>query len=201
MKKVVFSIIGGSGSGKDTQAGLLSKHYDIPHLSMGGIMREQEKAGNPLALEAVRILNKGVWVPDEITSSILEDYVKRNAPDGFIITGYPRPPEQCISLERITNDMGLEVKAVIHIEVPDEILLERMHRQMSEESIGGSRGDMTEEAMHNRLKSYHDTIKPIIEFYSERDLLLNVDGTPTVEEVFDSIVNGLEKMNARSIDS
>jgi adenylate kinase len=198
MEGVVISIIGGSGSGKDTQATKLSQHFDIPHLSMGAILREQDRLGNPLAQKAVEILNEGNWVPDEITSKILEDYVMEHAQRGFIITGYPRPPEQRKSFAKILEKMQLKLGAVVHIRVPDEILLDRMHKQLKEQhETTDKRGDTSDTAMLQRLKSYHDTINPILDHYREEGVLLDIDGTPTIDEVFSTILSGLENLGVK----
>lgn len=196
MQKEVISIIGGSGSGKDTQATLLSKKLGIPHLSMGAILREEKAKGNPLAVAAAAYSEKGLWVPDTLTSQILEDYVKVNAKGGFIITGYPRPVEQRLSFDRIIKELGLHLLAVVHIHVPDEILLERMKKQRDDQALGDQRVDMNDEAIAARLKSYHDTIGPILDWYRERGVLLDVDGTPSREQVHEGIIAGLEKMQA-----
>ncbi len=192
LEKAIISIIGGSGSGKDTQAKLLSEKIGLKHLSMGEIFRAEEKLGNPLVAEAATYYNRGKWAPDRITTGVLRAYVMRNAPEGFIITGYPRPPEQCVSMEKLAQELGLKIAAVVHIEVADDILLARMHSQADE--AGSDRADTTDELMRERLKSYHDTIKPVLEYYRERDLLVNIDGSPSVAEVHQNIVAEIARL-------
>jgi adenylate kinase len=192
LERAIISIIGGSGSGKDTQAKLLSEKVGLKHLSMGEIFRSEEKLGNPLVAEAATYYNRGKWAPDRITTGVLRAYVIRNAPEGFIITGYPRPPEQCVSLANLAEELKLNVKAVVHIEVADDVLLARMHSQAAE--AGSERADTTDELMRERLKSYHETIKPVLEYYRERDLLINIDGSPSVEIVHNYILAELAKL-------
>lgn len=196
---MVISIIGGSGSGKDTQAAFISEKYNLPHLSMGNIFREEERKGNPLAIEGQKIANEGKWVPDEITSKLLQDHVKENAPGGFVITGYPRFLEQCNSFDRILKELGLDLTVVIHIEVTEEILLERMRVQVQEaEARGDKRGDTSEDAMRQRLKSYYETVDPVLAEYLKRGKLVNVDGSPTREEIRDVIFAELSKVTKES---
>lgn len=178
---MIISIIGGSGSGKDTQAAYIAEDYGIKHISMGEIMRQAKKDGDELAIEAMRIADQGKWVPDQITSQILENYVVEHCPNGFVITGYPRPVEQIESFDRIAEALGLNIAAVIHIEVPDAVLLERMQRQAAETS--GDRDDTDPEIMQARLRSYHNSIDPLVREYRNRGLLIEVDGTPSRESV------------------
>jgi adenylate kinase len=196
---MVISIIGGSGSGKDTQAAFISGKYNIPHLSMGNILREAERARNPLALEAQKYYDQGKWVPDEITSKLLQDYIEAASLKGFVITGYPRFIEQTTSFDRILRELNMPLTAVLHIEVPDEVLLQRMHAQVAEAvKKGDERGDTTEEAIQQRLKSYKDTIDPILAEYLKRGILTNIDGTPSREEVRDAIFVELDKKHIKN---
>lgn len=188
---MIISIIGGSGSGKDTQAAFIAEDYNLPHLSMGEIMRQAKKDGDPLAIEAMRIADQGNWVPDRITSQILENYVAEHCPDGFVITGYPRPVEQLDSFDRIADTLGVDIAAVVHIEVPDTVLIERMMRQAAETT--GHRDDTDPEIMQARLKSYHDTINPLVREYRRRGLLIEVDGTPSREAVRREIAKQLKQ--------
>jgi adenylate kinase len=191
---MVFSIIGGSGSGKDTQAAFLAEKYNIPHISMGQIMRDGERAGHPLAIEAQKFANMGRWVPDEITSALLQEFLEKNAKEGFVLTGYPRPVEQIRSFDRILHEMGLKLTAVIHIDVADEVLLARMRKQVEDmKKTGDTRSDVSEDAMLGRLKAYHETIEPLLAEYIQRNILINIDGAPSIEEVRDSLFKAVEE--------
>jgi adenylate kinase len=189
---MIISIIGGSGSGKDTQASFISERYNTPHISMGEILRDGERKGDPLAVKAMEIANEGKWVPDEITSEILAAYVRVNCPEGFIITGYPRPEEQIKSFDRIAETLNQEITAVVHIRVPEEVMMARMRKQA--EDYGEEREDTTEEAMRTRIKSYQETINPLIREYSDRGILIDVDGTPSIQKVKESIFKELDAL-------
>lgn len=192
---MIISVIGGSGSGKDTQAGYISERFGVPNISMGNILREEKRKGNPLAVQAMEIADQGKWVPDQITSQILEDFVVANCPDGFVITGYPRPVEQIQSLDRIAAALNQEVAAIVHIHVPDEVLMDRMRKQAAEAAKSDDvRADTAEEIMRARLKSYHDTINPLLEEYKGRGILVDIDGTPSIEEVKHDILTQLEEL-------
>lgn len=181
---MVICIIGGSGSGKDTQGTKLSRKLNIPHISMGGILRGEEKLGNPLAIEAQKIANQGKWVPGDIIAQLLEDYLRKNAQSGVILNGFPRSIDQANYFPDLLTRVGLKLSSVIHLHVPDEVLYDRMQKQVEE---GHDRADTTHEVMQQRLKSYKETIEPILQLYRQQGLLVDIDGTPNVDEVEKSI--------------
>jgi adenylate kinase len=192
---MVITIIGGPGSGKDTQAEFISKKYNIPHVSTGQIFREESRKGDALAKKAIKIANQGDWVPDEIASAVLQKYLEKHCTKGFVLTGYPRPVEQIRSLDRILREMKLDLTAVLHIEVPDEVLAGRMKTQIEDSAkAGDERSDTSDEAMKKRLQAYHETIRPLLNEYFHRGQLINIDGTPSIEEVRESIFSELEKL-------
>lgn len=190
---MVISIIGGSGSGKDTQAKFVAEKYNLPHLSMGNILREAERAGNPLGIEAVKILNEGQWVPDAITSKLFMEHVNANAKEGFVITGYPRFIEQAHTFDGILAELGLKLTCVVHMHAPDEILLQRLHKQAVETANSSDqRGDTSDEAIQRRLKSYHDTINPVLAKYREEGILIDIDATPAIDVVTSQIIAAID---------
>jgi adenylate kinase len=185
----IICLIGGSGSGKDTQGNILSKKLGRPHISMGGIMRAEGEAGNPLGIKALEILNKGVWVDGETVAALLEGYLARHKDTGVILNGFPRSDDQRQYFPGILQRQGLTLEAVVLIEVPREILLERMKKQIEE---GQQRADTSPEAMEQRLKSYYDTVNPIIEGYKEEGVLITVDGAQSIEGVATEIETKLK---------
>jgi len=192
---MVISVIGGSGSGKDTQAELLSQKFETRHISSGYIFREGEKQGNPLAIEAQKMANQGKWVTDNITSKLVLEYVQKNCPTGFIITGYPRYLEQAHTFDEIVKTLNISLTCVIHISVSDKILIERMKLQRAESlSRGDVRGDTSDEVIIQRLKSYHETINPLLTEYTTRNLLIDIDGSLPKEVVFSNILSSLSKL-------
>ncbi len=189
---MIISIIGGSGSGKDTQASKLSKKFNLPHISMGGILRIEEKKGNALAIQAMQIANKGKWVPDKITSKILLNYLQKNNLINFIVTGYPRFLKQCKTFETIIDKLKSNLKAVILLDIPQNIMYQRILKQKQEKQIGGKREDTSQEAIQGRINSYLETIDPVIDYYAKKDLLIKIDSTPKIEVVYQNILDQLE---------
>jgi len=194
---MVIAFIGGSGSGKDTQARLLSEKLDIPTISAGAMLREAYEAGNPLGIEASTYWKKGEWVPDEITSEIILNYINSHHIKEFIITGYPRFAEQAYTFDRILEVVGLKLTAVVHLSVEKSELWERLQTQKIEDP---ARKDTSEEAMGKRLDSYYETIEPLLKKYAKDDILVNVDGTPSVTTVAAMIDEGLEKVPAFAVE-
>lgn len=182
MKKVIV-ILGPSGSGKGTQAQILSEKLNLPSLSMGQIMRDLISSSDTLGLEAKVYMDKGQWVPIEITIKALTNAVI-NLPNGFIIDGFPRLFDQIANLETIMKEIGAELGAVIHFDISDETSLARMVKRVKEEEASGKiRDDQKPEIMLQRLKSYHDTVEPILNYYQEQGVLERVNGEPSVEEI------------------
>lgn len=194
---MVIGIIGGSGSGKDTQAKFLSKELGLPAISTGQMMRDGEKRGDTLAVKAMEMANRGEWVDNETVTKIFINSLKeKKITDGFIVTGYPRFEEQIKSFREIAASIDDEVSFVIHIDVPDEVLTQRMvsRREATIKAGGKPRDDETDEAIANRIKAYHETIDPLLEHYKKVGKLINVDGTPSIEKVREEILQKVNEM-------
>lgn len=177
-------MIGGSGSGKDTQAGFLAQKYNLASLSMGNIIREEYRKGNPIAIEAQTVARAGNWSPDHLTSKLLLDHLVENNYHDFVINGYPRFLEQAHTFDKLLAELKLELTCVLHLTASDDVLLGRLRKQAVEAAKGqDKREDTTEEAMRKRLESYHNTINPVLELYKERGVLIEIDATPSIEEV------------------
>lgn len=209
-------LLGPPGAGKGTQASAIVKKYSIPHISTGDIFRANIKNGTELGKQVEAYMNKGLLVPDELVVSIVKDRLtEEDCKDGFLLDGFPRTVNQAEALDKELKDMELKLDKVINIEVGKEILIERaigrrickscgatFHVKFSppkEENIcdkcGGElyqRDDDTVETVEKRIEVYHEQTKPLIDYYDKKDLLLNVDGTKSIEEVFNDVVAALE---------
>lgn len=191
--KNIFVILGPSGSGKGTQANLLSQKLGIPALSMGQIFRDLDSKGDPLGAEAKKYWSVGKWVPDDMTIQALKKYAVP-LKNGFVIDGFPRSPEQPKLLEDLAGEIGAKVAMVIHFDVSDETSLARMSKRLAEEKAAGRlREDQTPAVMKERLNSYHASVEPILTYYQEKGILERVDGEPPVEKIFADIVERLKK--------
>ena len=195
-------LMGAPGAGKGTQAENISEKWNIPAISTGSILREAIKAGTTLGNTAKSYIDAGKLVPDEIVIGIIKEYLTSDAcKNGFILDGFPRSIPQAEALER----MGVKIDAVLSIEVADDKIVERMsgrrvcscgasyhtiYKPSQKEGICDKCGaelyirkDDAPETVQKRLQTYHETTKPVENFYAERGMLLKVEGQ---EEVADT---------------
>ena len=204
-------LIGCPGAGKGTQAKKLSKHFDIAHISTGDLLREQMKLGTELGKKVSEIMNAGGLVSDDIVSAMLAERIKADdCKKGYILDGYPRNVSQAEGLSAITG----ELDKVICFNVDDEIIVDRMtgrrgcpkcgqmfhikYNPPKQEGICDACGealiqrkDDNEETVKNRLRVYHETTAPVIEFYKKKGILAEVDGVGDIEDIFAKAVAAL----------
>lgn len=204
-------MLGGPGAGKGTQAKIIAQKYDIPHISTGDIFRANIKEGTPLGLKAKSYMDQGALVPDELVIDLVSDRLTwDDAKDGFVLDGFPRTIPQAQALEEALKGMGTSIDYAIDIEVPDQKIIDRMGGRRACVSCGATyhlvnippknpgicdkcgselilRDDDKPETVKKRLDVYHEQTQPLIDFYREKDLLREIDGTQKMEEVFESI--------------
>lgn len=209
-------LLGPPGAGKGTQASAIVKRYDIPHISTGDIFRENIKKGTELGLKAKSYMDKGLLVPDDLVISIVKNrLLEDDCKKGFLLDGFPRTLSQGEALDEVLKDMGLELTRVINIDVEKEVLIERAigrrvckecgatyHIKFSppkEEDVcdkcGGKlfqRDDDTKETIEKRIQVYTEQTKPLIDYYTKKGLILNIDGSKSIESIFQDIVDSLE---------
>ncbi len=193
-------MLGAPGTGKGTVGKLLSKEFEIPHISMGEIFRSYCKKHTKLALEATKYMNAGTLVPDEITCKLIENRLnEEDVEKGFILDGFPRNVEQADKLQEILAKKGKEINIVVHLSLPDDEIIDRISKRRTcpnpecreiynlefrppkEEGICdlcGSkliiRSDDNEETVRKRLKTFHETSEELIEYYKKQALLYTI---------------------------
>jgi adenylate kinase len=206
-------MLGAPGAGKGTQAKMIAEKYSLPHISTGDIFRANIKNGTELGMEAKSYMDKGQLVPDELTVKILLDRVaKDDCKNGYVLDGFPRTIPQAKVLEDALNKTGEKIDFAINVDVPDENIIKRMSGRRACVNCGATyhivnvppkkegicdkcgnelilRDDDKEETVKNRLTVYHDLTQPLIDFYSERNVLKNVDGTLDMMDVFKAITD------------
>ncbi|MCA9386296.1 adenylate kinase [Candidatus Dojkabacteria bacterium] len=186
---MIIVIIGPSGSGKDTQAQLLVNKYNIPNISTGQIMRDEISAGTPLGNQINEYISKGKWLPDDLAVELLRE--RLSEPDcekGFLLNGFPRTENQVGLLDELLHEEGKTLSVVVRFILDDEEVINRMVKQKEGEEI---RPDMSESAIRGRLRSYNETIAPIVALYKQRGILLDIDAKPSIQEIHTTIMEQL----------
>lgn len=211
-----IALFGPPGAGKGTQAKELSKHYDIPHISTGDILRANVRDGTELGLKAKQYMDKGELVPDEVLIGLIRN--RLTEPDckkGYLLDGYPRTIPQADALTDILKEIKKPLDAVINIEVSDEELVKRLGGRRSctcgesyhvmfnppeKEGVCDAcgarlyqRDDDKEEVIRQRLTVYNEKTKPLIDYYDNAGLLVNIDGTGSVDSVFADVCKVMDQ--------
>jgi len=206
-------MLGAPGAGKGTQAKMIAEKYGIPHVSTGDIFRANIKNGTDLGKQAKEYMDAGKLVPDELTVKILLDRVAQDdCKNGYVLDGFPRTIPQAEVLEDALNKLGDKIDFAVNVDVPDENIVRRMsgrraclkcgatyhieHIPPKHEGICDTcgselvlRDDDKPETVLNRLKVYHEQTQPLIDFYTERNVLRTVDGTRDMKDVFADIIS------------
>ena len=180
------------GAGKGTQAALLSAHYQIAHLSSGELLRKEVAAGTEIGVAAAEYLKRGDLVPDDLVlEMLLEPVLEAVSRGGYVLDGFPRTLRQAEEAFQIAQQIeGIELQAVVHLEVGREELRRRLRARGGREG----RGDDTEETIVHRLDVYDAETRPLLGFYAGRGLVVDVDGEQPVEAVFNSIVESVDRL-------
>lgn len=167
--------------GKGTQAKLLSQHTQTPHVSTGDIIRSAIQAKTPLGVTAEEYMKAGNLVPDDVVIGVIRDWMKsEDAINGFLLDGFPRTVPQAEALEAILEESGITLDAVLYFTAPIDVVKERLYNRARIEG----RADDSMEVIEQRIKVYQEQTSPLIEFYKEKNLLKEVDGTKDIETVF-----------------
>jgi adenylate kinase len=183
-----FLLIGPPGAGKGTQAALLSQAYSIPAISTGDIFRANVKNETPLGLLAKSYMDKGEYVPDEVTNDLVRDRLSHDdVARGFLLDGYPRTRDQVLELDDILSSSDRELDAVILLTADTDELVKRLLNRAQEQG----RADDTEDVIRRRQEVYLEQTKPIIEIYQSRDKVVEIDGLGQVSVVTERILNAL----------
>ena len=205
MKNLVF--LGAPGAGKGTQAKRISEKYGIPHISTGDILRANIKAGTKLGKLAKSYIDKGALVPDEVIIKVMESRLaEADCKNGYLLDGFPRTIEQAKALDKIT-DVTLAVNIVVDNDaVVARIAGRRMcvcgesyhvsaHPSDVCDKCGAKlyqRDDDKEETVKSRLEVYERQTAPLIEYYSAKGVLRDVDGMKDVADVTSEIVKVID---------
>ncbi|MFW5582686.1 MAG: adenylate kinase [Bacteroidales bacterium] len=178
MKNLV--IFGAPGSGKGTQSDLLVAKYGFRHISTGDVLRAEIKQGTELGRTAQQFIDKGQLIPDELMIEILASVYDSLCPcEGVIFDGFPRTIPQAEALKNMLAQRGTEVSAVLQLEVPEEMLTERL---LNRGKTSG-RADDNAETIRKRLEVYHSQTAPLAAWYAAEGKLHAIKGYGALEEI------------------
>ena len=205
-------MLGAPGAGKGTQAKKIADKYQIPHISTGDIFRANIKEGTELGKKAKSYMDQGQLVPDELTLELIMDrFQNPDCKNGYVLDGFPRTIPQAEALTEALAKKGETIDYAINVEVPDENIINRMGGRRACLACGSTyhivyaptkvegicdrcgeklvlRDDDKPETVKNRLNVYHNQTQPLIEYYTKQGKLAEVDGTQSMEDVFNASV-------------
>lgn len=212
-------MLGRQGAGKGTQCVRLSRHYVVPHVSTGDMLRAAVKEGSPLGVKAKEYMDAGDLLPDDLVVQIIDEHLNRSNTTrrGFILDGFPRTVPQAVELRRIVAARG-GLDLVIDLEVPTEVVLKRLasrrvctdcgaNYSVSEppkngwvcDHCGGDvvqRDDDTEDAILHRLDLYERETAPLVGWYNDEGLLVKVDGLGDADDVTARLIEVVDASRA-----
>lgn len=178
--------LGPPGAGKGTQAKLLTEKYGIPQLSTGDMLRAAKEAGTEIGLKAKAVMDAGQLVSDDIVNAIVAERIDLDdCWNGFILDGYPRTVPQAIALEKMLQDKGCPLDAVIELKVDEGALMGRIENRVAETIAAGGkvRADDMPEAFKKRLVEYREKTAPLSAHYESTGQLKTIDGMADVKAV------------------
>lgn len=186
MKKL-FLIIGAPGSGKTTDAELISaKHENITHYSTGDMFRAEVASGSQRGQIIDKYISAGNIVPIDIAIETILGAIKRASTDVVIIDGYPRSVEQMVELDKyLANESEVELVNVIEVDVSQETAFQRVLGRAADADV--VRADDNEKVFLNRMKLFTEPLEDIRTFYTKKELLKNISGEATIQEIVDEM--------------
>lgn len=193
-------IVGPPGAGKGTQAKLIAATFGIPAISTGDIFRDNIKNGTELGKQVQSIVSTGAYVPDSLTNEIVRDrLLQDDAASGFLLDGYPRTTEQVTELDRILDEAGTSLDAVVLLVADTDEVVQRLLKR----AVDQGREDDTEDVIRHRQDVFHEQTEPVIALYRERGLVADVDGLGSVEDVATRVTAALAErgLEPRGVDA
>lgn len=202
-------LLGAPGAGKGTQAVKIAEKYKIPHISTGDILRKNIKEGTPVGLKAKSYIDKGALVPDEVVIEIVKDRLEQDdCKNGYLLDGFPRTKPQAQALDEFAV-----IDIVLNLDINLDILVDRLSGRRVCASCGATyhtstysadtcsqcggkiiqRDDDLPDTIKARLKTYTLQTEPLISYYKEKNLLVDINANTNIETIFEDIVKALEK--------
>jgi adenylate kinase len=214
---IYIVLLGPPGAGKGTQAQVISSEMNLAHISSGDLFRENLKNQTELGKMAQGYMNRGELVPDDVTIAMVRERLSRpDCKEGALLDGFPRTAAQAKALDEMLESIGQKVLSVPYISVPAQVLIERLggrwtcptcgkvyHEKYNPPKTSGvcdldgtkliQREDDKAETVERRIRVYLEQTSPLIEYYRGKGLLVEVDGTKSIEDVSKEIMNAIKQ--------
>jgi adenylate kinase len=214
-----YVFLGPPGAGKGTQAKVVAQKMGIPQISSGDLFRENLKNQTELGIRADEYIRVGELVPDDITIKMVEERISRtDCAAGAILDGFPRTPAQAKALDEMLEQTGCKINQVPYIAVPVEDLVERLsarltcraqghvfHKVYKPPKVSGicdfdgselyQREDDKPETVKHRIQVYEEQTRPLIDYYRERGILVEIDGSQSIEDVTKDLLEMVNEVN------
>lgn len=218
MEKPCIILLGAPGSGKGTRAPILSDILGIPQIATGDLFRKNLKEMTPIGKIAKSYIDKGELVPDSVTADMLKQRLQESdAQNGFLLDGFPRTIVQAEMLDKILEQQNRKINAVLYIDMSDEEIVDRLsgrltcskcqapyHKTSNPPKVEGvcdkcggeliTRPDDNPETVRNRLKVYHESTFPLVEFYQKRGLISELNGKTKIANLSEEILELCKKL-------
>lgn len=178
-------LFGPPGAGKGTQSEKLINAYQLVHLSTGDILRGEVAAQTPLGIEAKKLMDQGMLVPDDVVVGMIETKIDSNpGVNGFIFDGFPRTTAQAEALDKMLARKGSSISMMLALEVADEELIKRLLNRGLE---SGRADDQNESIIAKRINEYNTKTAPLKDYYSRQGKFHSIRGTGTIDDIFSSL--------------
>jgi adenylate kinase len=187
-------LFGPPGAGKGTQSELLIQKYHLIHLSTGDILRSEITNGTELGLEAKKLMDQGILVPDDVVIAMIKNKLDANKKAaGFIFDGFPRTQAQAASLDKLLAESGESITAMLSLSVTNEELIKRLlHRGLD----SGRPDDANPEIIAKRIDEYNNKTAPLIDYYKAQNKFHTTHGIGTKDEIFGQLCEAVDSLQS-----
>ncbi len=183
-------LFGPPGAGKGTQSSFLVNHFHLNHLSTGDLLRSEITAGTKLGLEAKKLMDQGILVPDEVVIGMIRSKLESNPKaQGFIFDGFPRTIPQAQALDNLLQELNTSITAMLALEVNEDELVKRL---LNRGKDSGRSDDQDVSIIRNRIKEYNDKTSPVASHYNAQNKFKSIKGEGSLEEIFNALCKALE---------
>lgn len=185
-------LFGPPGAGKGTQSSRLIDKYHLVHLSTGDILRNEIAHGTPLGLEAKKLMDQGILVPDEVVIGMIKNKLEANPQArGFIFDGFPRTQAQAAALDNLLAEKGTSITAMLALIVNNEELIKRL---LNRGKDSGRPDDANPEVIGKRIEEYNNKTAPLMNYYEAQGKYRAIEGIGTVDEIFAKLCDSIENL-------